>query len=132
MMMECSDLSADKKGRGFVKKTAVNQVPVSRPHSTAVTYSESKAACHWTGDTGTLSELFTLPGRYISLSHPPYVLPHMLKSRGLVTRHLQTKRNVVGSKCREPPDFTFEQRCLVSLRRTALRRLTEDERLVNS
>lgn len=60
MMMECSDMSADKKGRSFVKKTSVNQVTVSRP-SSAVTYTESKAACHWTNETDVLSELFTVP-----------------------------------------------------------------------
>ena len=59
MMLECSDLSAPQKAKGFVKK-CINEVqPVKK---NVVSYQESQKAHKWNQTTETLTELFTLPG----------------------------------------------------------------------
>jgi len=77
MMLRCSDLSSSAKpGRSFSKKSTVNEVQ-PRPAPT-ITYRESRSARHWSADqSSSLTDLFTLPGRwprtsfcYRSLSTP--------------------------------------------------------------
>ena len=61
MMLECSDLTAPQKAKGFVKKS-VNEIEPLRKATTV--YHVSQKAHRWDGNTDKLTELFTLPGRF--------------------------------------------------------------------
>ena len=61
MMLECSDLTAPQKAKGFVKKCVKEVQPVKKH---AVSYQESQKAHKWDQSADTLTELFTLPGKW--------------------------------------------------------------------
>jgi len=64
MMLQCSDLSSSaKSAHSFTRKSTVNDVRRCKP-TPSMTYTESRSARHWAADQpGSLTELFTLPGR---------------------------------------------------------------------
>jgi len=59
MMLECSDLTAPQKAKGFVKKCIKEIQPVKK---NAVSYQESQKAHKWNKAAEKLTELFTVSG----------------------------------------------------------------------
>lgn len=87
MMMQCSDLSVPKEAKRFERKTAVNEVHVTK--AVSVTYNESKAARHWDSSTDSLSELFTLPAQ-------PTKPPNVFESNPALPNNFKLPRWITG------------------------------------